>query len=68
MTESTTRRILLIDDDPSLLEVLRYQLSEAGHEVDAHSDSTAAVAAFDPAVHQLVISDLKMPTLDGLGV
>jgi two-component system, NtrC family, response regulator HydG len=59
-------KILLVDDDVSVLEALAQIVTELGHETTAVSDPLAAldlIAAQRPA---LVITDLRMPGLDGL--
>ncbi len=60
-------RILLVDDEEFLLDILREILEAAGYEVTAQ---TSAVAAFDlfsatPSKFDLVITDEKMPELLG---
>jgi len=58
-------RILVVDDDRQLLEVLSIALGDAGHEVKAAHDGLEAldvVKAFRPA---LVVADVNMPRLDG---
>lgn len=61
-------RILLVDDDPSLREVARYALDQAGYEVLEASDGRVALdrLARDPV--DLVVLDVLMPELDGLEV
>lgn len=61
-------RILLVDDDAHLREVVRYALDRAGHEVREASDGVAAVEAFLAAEPDLVVLDVMMPELDGLEV
>jgi len=60
-------RILVIDDDTSLREVVRFILDEAGHEVLTAADGPAGLElmAQEP---DLVISDIRMPGLDGMEV
>jgi len=60
-------RILLIDDDDSLREVVQFILTEEGHEVLAAADGTAGLELLsrDP---DLVISDIRMPGIDGMEV
>jgi two-component system, NtrC family, response regulator AtoC len=61
-----TRRILIVDDEPSIRKVLSAQLRRAGHEVEATSDGSEAILALQDDVYHLVITDLKMPQVDGL--
>lgn len=61
-----TKKILLIDDEPDILELLRDIFQEAGWTVQAHGSGASAlqeILAFDPEV---IISDATMPELSGL--
>jgi len=60
-------RILLIDDDSSLREVVGFQLGEAGYEVLPAADGEVGIARL---VDQpdLVITDIQMPRMDGMEV
>ncbi len=60
-------RILVIDDDKSLREVVRYIMTEAGHEVLDAAGGQAGVALLDREP-DLVITDMRMPGLDGMDV
>jgi two-component system NtrC family response regulator len=59
-------RILLIDDDESFREVMRFQLDEEGYLVETASDGKEGLALFQKQPQSLVITDLKMPQMDGL--
>ncbi|MCA9729385.1 MAG: sigma-54 dependent transcriptional regulator [Candidatus Eisenbacteria bacterium] len=61
-------RVLLVDDDASLREVLTFALEEIGHDVEAHGDGASALAAITSSPPEIVITDLKMPGLDGMEV
>jgi len=61
-----TERILLVDDDPSLLRVTEKQLADAGYAVRTATDGAAALEAFEEGGVDLVLSDIQMPVLDGL--
>ncbi|MDM7916430.1 MAG: sigma-54-dependent transcriptional regulator [Candidatus Eisenbacteria bacterium] len=61
-------RILLIDDDPSFREVLSFTLGEAGHEVEAIGDGRKAVSLLSSFRPDVVLTDLKMPGIDGMEV
>src|SRR5918994_723059 len=61
-------RVLVVDDDPTVREVVVSYLRAAGHQVDETGDgeSVAAVMRDDPA--DLVVLDLMLPGIDGLEV
>jgi len=58
-------RILIIDDDESMRELLRLHLSGAGYEVQLAEDAIAAGYLVLKNPPQLIISDVNMPHLDG---
>jgi DNA-binding response OmpR family regulator len=58
-------RLLLIDDDASLLEVLRMSLVEAGHDVAVARDGAEGLSTLRERAPDLVVSDINMPRLDG---
>ena len=60
--------ILLVDDDPHLREVVRYALAREGHDVREAAHGLAALEAFERAPADLLVLDVLMPELDGLGV
>ncbi len=68
--EMTTPRalILLVDDDPDLLQLIALRLSAAGYEVMAAASGVEALAAFAARRPQLVISDLRMKGMDGMAL
>jgi two-component system, OmpR family, response regulator len=61
-------RILLADDDPSLREVVRYALDQAGFEVIEASDGRMALDTVARTPFDLLVLDVLMPELDGLEV
>jgi len=61
-------RILLVDDDASLREVVRYALDRAGYEVVEAEDGERALQRFAEHPADLVVLDVLMPELDGLAV
>lgn len=60
--------ILFIDDDTTGRKVSAYNLTRLGFEVDEAEDGAAGLAAFDPDRHAVVVTDLKMPGVDGMAV
>lgn len=61
-------RILVIEDDPASLELLKYLLESAGHEVRTASDGAAGLRAALEGDYELVLCDLQMPELTGYEV
>lgn len=59
-------RILVVDDDPHIREVVAFALESAGHAVTAREDGRAAVEAARGAPFDLVVLDIMMPGLDGI--
>jgi DNA-binding NtrC family response regulator len=58
--------ILLIDDEPELLEILEEQLVEAGHRVQTASDGAQGMEQLGRRVFDLMICDMRLPLVDGL--
>lgn len=59
-------RILVVDDDPSLREVVRYALARQGFVVSLASDGSKALLALEAEAFDLVVLDVVMPELDGI--
>lgn len=60
------KRILLVEDDPDVALSLRMLLTLAGHETETVPHAEAALAKFDPSKHDVVITDLRLPGMNGL--
>lgn len=63
-----SKKILVVEDEPASLKVLRYFLSQEGYEIAGAKDGVEALELLAQARFDLVISDLKMPRLDGLAL
>jgi DNA-binding response OmpR family regulator len=61
-------RILVVEDEPRLRELLRLYLEREGHQVTDVGDGAAAIAIFDQAGVDLVILDLMLPGMQGEAV
>ena len=59
-------RILIIDDQPAVLQALRSTLEQAGHEVTEAAEGKTALRQFAGSPTDLVISDIYMPEMDGI--
>lgn len=60
-----TGRVLLVEDDAALSAGLATSLRLAGHEVEVASDGAAVLARLDARFEGVVVSDLRMPGMDG---
>jgi two-component system, OmpR family, response regulator len=60
--------VLLVDDDPSLREVVRYALTRAGFRVQEAADGREALEMFRRVAPDLMVLDVSMPEMDGLDV
>ena len=61
-------RLLVLDDEQHMVDILAMVLRREGYEVVTHISSQAALAALESEPFDLLITDLKMPDVDGLGV
>jgi len=61
-------RILVVDDEESMQDLLRILLQKDGHEVTTAGDGAAGLALATSGEVDLVISDIRMPGLDGVGL
>lgn len=66
--EDQAGRVLVVDDDETVRDVVRRYLETAGFTVDLVSDGAAALARFAERVPDLVVLDVMMPGLNGLEV
>jgi DNA-binding response OmpR family regulator len=67
-SDTVTGRVLVIEDDTEITEVLRRTLRQEGHEVRSAADGVAALEVAEDFVPDLVILDLGLPKLDGVEV
>jgi two-component system, NtrC family, response regulator len=63
---SARKRVLLVDDDVSLLRVTEKQLSDAGYDVVAVPSAEEALEVSESGSVDLVVTDVEMPGMDGL--
>ncbi len=65
-TAKQLSRILLVEDDPAGRELAAFNLERAGYGVDAVQSAEEALARFSAGLHELVITDVRLPGEDGL--
>ncbi len=63
-----SNRITLVEDDPDIAEVLRYNLVKEGFQVDVFGRGDSALAGIRNLPPDLVLLDLMLPGLDGLEI
>ncbi len=59
-------RILLVDDEPDILEIIGYNLSAKGYQVFKASNGKEALKLADKKTPHLIILDIMMPEMDGM--
>jgi len=64
----TNGKILLVDDDPGLLRLLSIRLRAEGYDVEAVESAHKALAVLNRFSPDLVITDLRMDKMDGIGL
>ncbi len=62
------KRVLLIEDEPNIVEALRYILSQDGYVVDTHSDGSTAIQAILKRDPDVVILDVMLPNRSGFEI
>ena len=59
-------KILVVDDDPDIVEILRYNLSLAGYEVKSASNGKECLKKAKLFIPELILLDVMMPEMDGI--
>ena len=59
-------RILIIDDEPNMLSMLRRMLHQAGHQVSEASNGAEGIDSYERDPPDLVITDIIMPKKEGI--
>lgn len=67
-TPAPRKKILIVDDDSDVREIFSRTLRQAGYEVQEAGHALGAVCAMVRAGADLVVTDLRMPIMDGLGL
>jgi len=65
MATECRARVLVIDDDPDIREILGYLLTTLGYDTHAAADGVEGLALFQQERYDLVLTDLGMPGLTG---
>jgi hypothetical protein len=57
--------VLIVEDEPDVRELIADVLAETGYEIEVASDGAAALQLSDQRRYDLILSDLRMPKMDG---
>jgi len=68
MSGALTQKVLLVDDEPDILEMLRYNLEREGYAVTTALNGKEALKAARSIIPDLVVLDIMMPGMDGVEV
>ena len=63
-----SRRILVVDDAPSVTGVVQFVLDAEGYDAEIVDDGRLAIAAVERRIPDLILLDLNVPGLDGYGI
>lgn len=66
MGNKTTHKVLVVDDEEAILELLRYNLEKEGYSVETATDGLKAVEVAKKFLPDLVLLDIMMPVMDGV--
>ena len=66
MSDKQKVRVLVVDDEHDIVEILRLGLRKFGFDVDAFVDPRKALEAFKPNHYKAIILDIRMPGMNGI--
>ncbi len=66
MSDSITHKILLVDDEPDILDFLSYNLKKEGYTVFTANNGIEAIAKAKKELPHLIVLDVMMPEMDGI--
>jgi CheY-like chemotaxis protein len=64
-TNSMSKTILVVDDEPVVVEIAKRKLEERGYEVHTAGDGEEALAVLKVKIPDLIILDIQMPKMNG---
>jgi len=66
MSNSNRQKILIVDDEPDILELIEYNLKKEGYQVFTARNGQEAVAEAKRSLPDLIVLDIMMPKMDGI--
>ena len=64
--EKQQTKILLVDDEPDIIEIIKFNLENKGYHVFTASDGLEAIKIAEKIIPHLIIMDVMMPNMDGI--
>ena len=61
----SAKRIMVVDDEPDVTTVIKSGLESQGYVVDAFNSAEDALTNFKPGVYDMLITDIRMPVMNG---
>lgn len=68
MSDQKPKKILIVDDEPDVADLVSYHLKAKGYQVETVNDPTASIGAARSFLPDLLILDIMMPDLNGLQI
>jgi two-component system alkaline phosphatase synthesis response regulator PhoP len=66
MSNANKQKILIVDDEPDILELIEYNLKKEGYQVFSARNGQEAVAEAKRSLPDLIVLDIMMPKMDGI--
>ena len=64
--EKQETKILLVDDEPDIIEIIKFNLEKKGYQIYTASDGVEAIKISEKIIPHLIIMDVMMPKMDGI--
>ncbi|MFP4472623.1 MAG: response regulator transcription factor [Candidatus Omnitrophota bacterium] len=61
-------KILLVDDEPDIVQIISFRLEKAGYDVDIAVDGAGAMKAYEKGCPDLILLDVMLPDMEGFDV
>ena len=59
-------KILLVDDEPDIIEIVKFNLAQVGYQIFSASDGLEAIEVAKKELPHLIVLDVMMPNLNGI--
>jgi len=66
MSNTVKQKILIVDDEPDILELIEYNLKKEGYQVFLARNGQEAVTEAKRSLPDLIVLDIMMPKMDGI--